>query len=268
MISLPHDDIHLWLADYEELERADLRAHRALLNEEERRQERRFHFARDRRRYLATRVLVRTVLSRYLHGRPDEWIFSKSPNGRPQIANPGFADAGLRFNLSHTHSLIALAIAADRLIGIDVENIQDRPAPIDVAARVFTPAEADALARLPAPARQRRFFEHWTFKEAYSKARGMGLSIPLNRFGFHFPDETGVAIAMAPELGDSPARWQFWQLEPAPRYLIAVCAERAANRPARLVLRQCDAIASARILPAAVTRTSDCAATGTATPPA
>jgi 4'-phosphopantetheinyl transferase len=228
-------EIHLWLAFYGEAIDGRLRhAYRGILNAAERAQETRFYFARDRIRYLVTRALVRTVLSRYAPIRPAQWVFSTNQYGRPRVANPGMAKAGLDFNLSHAHGLIALAVARDTVLGVDVENIHVRPVSIGIAERFFAPEEAEALAAVPNHQQQFRFFEYWTFKESYIKARGRGLSLPLDKFRFRYPDTHTVEIAIDPELADDPARWRFWQFRPTANHLIALCAERSGGQPSRV----------------------------------
>src|SRR6266478_3881683 len=145
-ISLTPADIHVWLAFYDEI--CDERLHsayRELLDAAEREQEPRFYFARDRRRYLITRALVRTVLSRYVSIHPKEWVFSANAYGRPEIANAQAKDACLSFNISHTHSLIVLGVTKSRPLGVDVENLRAREASIDIADRYFAPQEVAAL---------------------------------------------------------------------------------------------------------------------------
>src|SRR5215467_11163871 len=124
ILSLTLAEIHLWLAFYDEInEEPLLSAYRELLDDVEREQEPRFYFAGDRRRYLITRALVRTVLSRYVAIEPTEWIFSANAYGRPDIVNTHGRDACLSFNISHTHSLIVLAVTRHRALGVDVENL-------------------------------------------------------------------------------------------------------------------------------------------------
>jgi len=239
IIPLTPAEIHVWLASYDEIVDEQLHAsYRELLNPEEREQEPRFYFARDRRRYLVTRALVRTILSRYMAIDPRDWVFSTNAYGRPEIANPQVSDAGFSFNISHTHSLIVLAVTKQRALGVDVENVLAREAAIDVANRYFAPPEVAALHAAPRQEQHFRFFEYWTFKESYIKARGMGLSLPLDKFSFHYRDDKTVEIAIDPELADEPARWQFWQFQPAPEYLVAVCAERTAAPSPRLTVRR------------------------------
>ncbi len=238
-IPLTPSEIHVWLAFYDEICEERLHsAYRELLSAAEKEQEPRFHFARDRRRYLVTRALVRTVLSRYVSIHPEDWIFSANAYGRPEIVNAQARDACVSFNISHTHSLIVLGVTRNRALGVDVENVRAREVSIDIADRYFAPQEVADLTATPPHEQQYRFFEYWTFKEAYIKARGMGLSLPLDKFSFHFPDDHAVDIEIHPELDDDPARWQFWQLHPAPDYLVAICSERVGGQSPSLIVRR------------------------------
>src|ERR1700760_2923006 len=140
LIPLTTSEIHLWLAFYDEINDERLHAaYRKMLAAAEREQEPRFYFARDRRRYLVTRALVRTVLSRYVPMPPSEWTFSTNAYGRPAIANPQAGD--LTFNISHTHSLIVIGVTRGRALGVDVENVRAREVSIDIADHYFAPEE-------------------------------------------------------------------------------------------------------------------------------
>lgn len=228
--------IDLWLCGYQSIDDPRLLQHYlGLLNPTERERQQRFHFADDRQRYLLTRALVRCVLSRYAAVAPADWRFAENAYGRPAI-DPAH-DSDLEFNLSHTRGLIALAVARRRVFGIDVENLAERQPSLGIADRFFSAEEAAALAKMPDALQQRRFFEYWTFKEAYIKARGMGLSLPLDRFSFRFPADDGVQLQIDPELNDPAERWQLWQLAPSDSCLLALCAERA-SAPTLLRARQ------------------------------
>lgn len=239
IIPLTPAEIHLWLVLTDEITEQRLHsAYRELLNPGEKEQESRFFFAKDQRRYLVTRALTRTVLSRYEPVPPKEWVFSVNAYGRPEIANAQARAAELSFNLSHTQGLIVLGVSKGRALGVDVENLRAREASIDIADCFFAPQEAAALAAEPRSRQQYRFFEYWTFKEAYIKARGMGLSLPLDKFSFSYPDDRTVELAIHPELADDPARWQFWQFRPGSEYLTAICAERTGLQSPRLIVRR------------------------------
>jgi 4'-phosphopantetheinyl transferase len=253
---LPSNEIHLWLTYYAAID--DERLHRdywSLLNDAEREQQKRFYFERDRLRYLVTRALVRTVLSRYAPIDPRRWLFSTNAYGRPQIANREASALQLSFNISHTQDLIVLGVTKRRALGVDVENVRARAISIDIADRFFAPAETAELAAVPAHRQQDRFFEYWTFKESYIKARGMGLSLPLDKFSFHYPSDRSVCLSIDSELADVPARWRFWQLRPAEEYLVAVCAEHVG--PTDVLLWETVPTAAERSLAPRFLRTSE-----------
>lgn len=238
-LALKPAEIHVWLAFYDQIEDPSLLgAYRELLSDEERAQEPRFYFERDRRRYLVTRALVRSVLSRYLGIDPRRCTFPTNAYGRPSLGNIDAAALGLSFNISHTHSLIVLGVTQGRELGVDVENVVSRAAALDVADRYFAPPEVAVLNAAPKEEQHFRFFEYWTFKESYIKARGMGLSLPLDKFGFQYPDDRSVEITIDAELADDAARWQFWQFRPTAQYLVALCAERAGEESPAVVARR------------------------------
>ena len=232
--------IDVWLVFYDEIVDEGLLAElRRLLTDAEREQEQHFYFADDRKRHLVTRAMVRTVLSRYEAVAPSDWVFAVNRYGRPEIANSVATNAGeLCFNLSHTRSLIALSVTRGGAVGIDVENVVTRAASIGIAERFFSPSEAAALSRVPPERQSDRFFEYWTLKESYIKARGMGLSIPLEQFSFEFPHERGIRLEIDPKLGDEAGRWRFWQFRPRPEYQLALCAERVGHEVPSLTFRR------------------------------
>jgi 4'-phosphopantetheinyl transferase len=231
--------IDIWLAFYDTIiDPGLLAAFEDVLSADERRQHVRFHFPDDRKRYLVTRFMVRTILSHYAAVSPKEWTFSASRHGRPEIAGPPGAAPGLVFNISHSNGLIALAVSYRRALGIDVESLAARPASFGIAEKFFAPFEVESLRVIPEEQRHQRFFEYWTFKEAYVKARGMGLSLPLDRFGFHFPGAGHVGLDIDPGLADTPERWALWQYRPAAAYLLAICAERLPGPAPAVNVRQ------------------------------
>src|SRR5262249_12645966 len=142
---------------------------------------RRFRFDEDRRRYLLGRGLLRLLLGHYLELTPDLLRFDYTPFGRPHLA-AGLAPQLLEFNVSHSGELILIAVAAGRSLGIDVEQIRADVEVKAIAARFFSPSEQEALGRLAEGQQVEAFFDCWTRKEAYIKAKGDGLSLPLDQF--------------------------------------------------------------------------------------
>jgi 4'-phosphopantetheinyl transferase len=203
-------EAHLWHVRPETITAdREIESCRRVLVDDEVQQIARFRFDVERHDRLVARALLRTVLSTYLDVDPRDWRFESNAHGRPEVAAPA-AGRGLSFSVSHTRGLIVCLVARDRVVGVDTEPLNGRRSFDDIPARYFAAAEVAELATWPAETRQRRFVEYWTLKEAYVKARGLGLSLPLRQFAFDLramPDTIGIAFD--PEFDDEPSRWQF-----------------------------------------------------------
>ena len=234
VLTLTADDVHVWHVVPEIVsDPARLRRSEALMSPDERARHARFVFPADRHVYLVARALVRTTLSQYADVEPQAWTFRTGPHGRPEIAGPAGVPP-LRFSLSHTTGLVALAVALQVDVGLDIEGINERASGLDIARHYFAPAEADELEALPPERQGRAFLEYWTLKEAYIKATGLGLSMPLKSFAFELTDPP--AIRFDAGTGD-PREWHFLRLDLSPRHVSAL-AVRAARRPALSVFGQ------------------------------
>lgn len=176
--------------------------------------------------FLAARLLVQTVLAAYASLLPAAWRFETNRWGRPYIANPE-APPGLLFNLSHKPGVVTCLVGFDRDLGVDVEHCAARPYLFDIASRFFSPAEASALMALPEEDRVRRFYELWTLKEAYIKARGVGLSLGLANFSFS-PSGNTAAVRFEPGFDDDPETWDFRLFRLVEEHLIATAVRRTA----------------------------------------
>ena len=203
------DEVHVRCADPSELERNGLigPAH-ALLTAEEIERLRRFHFNSDQLIFLATRALVRQVLSRYKSVAPDAWTLLANAHGRPEIAGP---KSELRFNLSNTPGLVVCAVTREVDVSVDVKSLA-RTKPIENFDHFLAPREAQALRLLTTAEQASQFFAYWTLKESYIKARGLGLAIPLDRFWFTIPANRAPRVEIDPQLLDSGDAWLFAQL--------------------------------------------------------
>jgi 4'-phosphopantetheinyl transferase len=217
-----------------------------LMTEAERSQEARFHFAEDRHRYRLTRALLRTTLSRYADIAPERWTFTANTYGRPSISNDSEAARRISFNLSHTRKLVVLAVTHDHELGIDTEDTATRSPPLEIADRFFAPDEVASLRALPAQQQLERFFQYWTLKESYIKARGMGLSLPLDQFAFHFPHPDRIRLQIQPQLQDDGERWRLWQwwVDERRQHMVALCAQRVEAQPPTILLQEVVPLAS------------------------
>jgi 4'-phosphopantetheinyl transferase len=229
-------EVHLWHAEVESVGEELLAAYRELLTAEERDRNLRFVFERDRRRDLVTRAMARTVLSTY---RPDvdprDWRFAIGKYGRPATESPLDAQS-LHFNLSHAGGVVVCVVGDRSEIGVDVEDVERTSPTLEIADRYFSPAEAAALRALPPERRQERFFVYWTLKEAYIKARGLGLQIPLDQFTMHVAEDESVSVSFGPDIDDDPRSWQLMTRPFGPRYWLAVAIRRRGpDLPIRLL---------------------------------
>lgn len=214
MIISAHE-IHLWYVHNENIHDSHLLSqYYNLLNREERLQQKRFYFEKHRHQYLITRAMVRSVLSLYVNKiAPEKWNFKKNDYGKPSISNSSLS-IPLCFNISHTDGLVVMAVTLDQEIGVDVEYLPRLGKMLEIASSFFSPIEMKQLLDLPPEKQEHRFFDLWTLKEAYIKACGMGLSIPLDHFSYSFSQQGKIRIDFKPERNDQPEYWQFWQTHP------------------------------------------------------
>ena len=200
----------------------------ARLADDERRRRDRYVRELDRHTFVVARALVRMVLSQHGPVEPADWRFAVNEHGCPFVVDAQAGQPRLHFNVSHTAGLVALAVARGHRVGVDVEDAR-RVVRHDVAGHHFAPAEVADLRALPAEAQPRGFFEYWTLKEAYIKARGMGLAIPLADFAFVLRPPAAPVVTFVEGFDDDAARWQFWQAWPTPDHRLGLAIERTGH---------------------------------------
>ena len=179
-ITLAEDEIHVWRVRLHQ-NAGRVRSLFRQLSTDERHRAGRLRFPVDRDHFIVARGALRHVLSLYAGGEPAALRFCYGAHGKPTLAQESGGD-GLRFNLSHSHELALIVVTRCREVGIDLEFIRDDFSALELAARFFSGREAATLRALPEAVRFRAFFNCWTRKEAYIKARGTGLSLPLKSF--------------------------------------------------------------------------------------
>lgn len=191
---------------------------RALLDDAERARAERFHFERDRLVYTAAHALLRASLAELTGRAPQDWRFSVGAHGKPEaICLPG--EPALRVNLSHTRGQAVVGLSLGHELGVDVEWLARDNATAEIAERFFAPAECAFLrARPPCEARE-VFFAFWTLKEAYIKATGKGLALPLDAFAFTLEPPS---ISFTPPIEDDPSRWLFRRFRTGPEHVAAL----------------------------------------------
>ncbi|MFN8400208.1 MAG: 4'-phosphopantetheinyl transferase superfamily protein [Anaerolineales bacterium] len=182
----------------------------------------RFHFEADKNRFVITHGVLRKILGRYLHQKPAELTFSINQYGKPASVN-----SNLEFNLSHSGDFALIAVTQGRKIGVDVERIRQGISAHVIAQQYFSKAEVAELQSLPIEQREAAFFICWTRKEAYIKAHGLGLALPLESFDVSLtPGQPAILRATRPESQEA-ARWMLRSLEVDSHYAGAIAVEGA-----------------------------------------
>jgi 4'-phosphopantetheinyl transferase len=228
-LALPDDEVHIWCASLA-LSRAWLQHLRASLSADELHRVQRFHFQVDRDRFIAARGVLRTILARYVNMEPGQLRFCYDPGGKPRLARDQ-TGGGLSFNLSHSHDLALYAFVMGREIGVDVERVRREPLDEGLAERFFAPAEVAALRALPVDRQVEAFYHVWTRKEAYLKARGEGLLVPLDEFEVSVAPDAPAALLRVQGNAREAARWTLRTLyptvqpDPALAYVAALAVE-------------------------------------------
>jgi 4'-phosphopantetheinyl transferase len=219
-LQLRTGQVDIWLTSLSGVSSAAQCTCLQLLSEEERARWQRFVVEDARLQYLVTHALVRKTLSRYAEVPTQAWQFETNTYGRPHISQPQ-ALRDLTFNLSNTTGLVVCAVSRDCVIGIDVENIARTFDTDELAPSVFAPAELADFRRSDSEVRRNRFFSYWTLKESYIKARGMGLSLPLDAFWFELGGPSPL-LRVTDRCPDIPERWRFYKHAPTAEHMMAI----------------------------------------------
>ncbi len=175
----------------------------------------RFIFDRDRDRFIVAHAALRNILTRYTNQAPTALLLGAAEKGKPYLAE----HPRIHFNLSHSGRFAMVAVALDREVGVDIEAVRPERSTVDIANRFFAPAEVRELNATPADRQVGAFFACWSRKEAYIKARGEGLHIPLDSFE--------VSLGEKAELRAAPdrERWSMCALQAPAGYASALVAE-------------------------------------------
>src|ERR1700722_4961199 len=217
------DEVHVWRATLNQ-SASQIEGFLHTLAPDERARASRFHFAKDREHFIVARGVLRAVLGCYLHRAPEYLSFCYGTHGKPDLARQSDEDA-IRFNLSHSHGLALYAVARGRQVGIDIEHIRLDLAVAEIAKRFFSRRDVAMLLALPTEVQRQAFFRCWTRKEAYIKALGEGLSLPLDQFDL-LPAAGKPDTAPGAQQDPSDAtRWSLKELTPASGYAASLAVE-------------------------------------------
>ncbi len=217
--------VHVWKVEMED-EFSRLPFLWSILSAEEHERANRFYFSPDRDRFVVCRGVLRSLIGEYLNQEPAALTFRCNPYGKPYLEGK-CAETVLRFNISHSDHLALFAFTWDREIGVDIERINVELDDDQIAENFFSPTEVSTLRSLPPAQQTEAFFLGWTRKEAFIKARGEGLSIPLDRFAVSLePGKPATLLWVQGNPGEIE-KWSIRGLNPRQGYAAALVVERA-----------------------------------------
>ena len=222
-LALSRDRVHVWMVRLNPTP-PRLQVFWQTLAPDERARAERFHFERDRRRFIAARGQLRMILGRYALVDPTALAFSYGPRGKPFLSHPQRTPA-ISFNLSHSGELALAAVTHDRSVGVDIEEMRALNDAEGIAERFFSPREYSVFRAIPEQERLEGFYRCWTCKEAYVKATGDGLARPTESFDVAFSRGAAARLLSVEGEADEAARWSMAALEPARGYIGAIAVE-------------------------------------------
>lgn len=219
---LAKNDVHIWLINVADISQQQLLRLQTLLSKQELQRNGAYQFDKHRLRDTICRALVRLVLSDFLCQSSASLQFECNQYGKPRLTEP---NSQLQFNLSHSGDYIACAITLGAPIGIDIETNQRSNDVMEIADHYFSKIEMADLLAYPERDQRVNFFDYWTLKESYIKARGLGLAIPLNQFSFLLRHKNAVSITFGETIDDSADSWTFLQWRLDTHYHLALAVQ-------------------------------------------
>lgn len=221
---LRNDEVHIWRACLDR-NTSYVQSLQQILSVDEKARARRYYFETDRNYFIVSRGLLRIILSRYLDMEPSKLRFCYSPYGKPSLVILADEET-ISFNVSHSCGLALYAITRGREVGIDLERIRTDFACGQIAGLFFPPRENAMLRTFRAKSLiHKEFFNCWTRKEPYIKARGEGLSLPLDHFDVSFEPGEPEALIGISGASDKSSHWFLQAIQPGPGYVAALVAE-------------------------------------------
>jgi 4'-phosphopantetheinyl transferase len=222
-LPLALNEVHIWQID---LARGhdEVQWYRRVLAADEAERADRFYFERDKNRFTVARAAMRDILSRYTGLAAQNVHFSYGAKGKPELSG-SMEQNEIRFNLSHSSELALLAVTRGLTVGVDIEWVKSDFATDDIAERFFSVTEVQTLRSLPADQQAEAFFSCWTRKEAYIKALGEGLSVPLDSFSVAFTPGMAAALLHVKVDPHEVERWSMYNIVVRDGYKAAVVVQ-------------------------------------------
>lgn len=233
-LDLSPNEVHVWRASLQVPDFV-LDKYSQLLSDDELSRKKRFHFERDRWRYSFGRGVLRFILGKYLVADPKDVDFSYGDYGKPFL-DSALYDIPIHFNHAHSNDLSLYAFTLSRSVGIDIEYMRPIPDYDKISEKFFSLGENAILQKLPENHKQEAFYNIWTRKEAYIKAVGGGLTIPLDMFEVSVISSEPVQLKSIDCSNDKASRWRMESFHPSKGYAAAIVVEGYDWRPEWLIL--------------------------------
>jgi 4'-phosphopantetheinyl transferase len=211
-LTVADNEVHVWRAQLE-LSSSRVQRLRGILTDDELDRANRFSFEIDRQRFITARGILRSILSRYITIYPGQLRFYYNQYGKPFL-DPEFSSSLLNFNLSHSGSVALYAITRNMEIGVDVERVRSDFAYEELAKHFFSANEVAILRTIPTEKKLEAFYNCWTRKEAYIKAHGKGLSLPLDSFDVCFAPWEPPRLLITQVEPEEHSLWTLLGLKP------------------------------------------------------
>ncbi|MCB9707950.1 MAG: 4'-phosphopantetheinyl transferase superfamily protein [Myxococcales bacterium] len=229
-LETPKKSVDVWYWQTREVGESVRGAAEALLNDTEKARQKRLQLPSAKDEFCLSRYMLRTCLSTYCDVAATEWRFKDNVYGKPEISYPSLSEP-LAFNLSHTLHGIALAVSSIDEVGIDLEHTERRASILEIAERFYSTREYNEIGMLPRDDGRRRFFEYWTLRESYVKARGLGAALLFAHLAFHIDRGGHVCLAPNPALNDDVSGWHFQLMSPEKRHVMALALRAKGRQP-------------------------------------
>ena len=222
-LSIKSNEAHIWRTDLQRSS-ARLSHFNNILSSDEQQRAQRFHSRKDRERFSITRGILRIILSGYIDVSPEQIELSYNRFGKPELSE-GMMNNGLQFNLSHSGGIALFAFCLDHRIGIDIETIRSGNTHLKVPERYFSPREVTALRSLPEDQQREAFYACWTRKEAYVKARGLGIPSSLKDFTVSLESGKPARLLESKSEPSDLNRWTLKDIDVGTGYKAAAAIE-------------------------------------------
>jgi len=219
---LSRNEVHVWCASLDQ-STFQFQELAKTLSPDEHLRANRFRLEQHRHRFIVGRGVLRTILGRYLNVDPSQLQFCYGPYGKPALVSANLSEM-LNFNLSHSEGMALYAVSHEQQIGIDIESVRPLSEVEQIAERFFSNREYQELRAFPTSQQHTAFFRYWTLKEAYVKATGLGLSLPLNQFEVSVTPG-GVRLLKTPTDSQEASYWSLKELNVGNNYAAAIAVK-------------------------------------------